>query len=178
MNLKYKIQSQYLLWSDRFDDPVWSWGIRIAISIAVPLLAGVLLHQEALWVWAAIAAECTALIELKGDTSQRIRILLGAILLNVVFAILGGLLGLYWVPALVLMFGVGVLSGLFKNLGEKGSALALSVFVSAIINVSYPIQSVDELKDRTLMFLIVHGRLWSILLQCCLLKKVRPSGVL
>lgn len=161
MNIRYKIQSRFHKWSEVLEDPVWYWGLRIAIAVTVPLLFGELTGRHEAAIWIAIAAESTALIELKGDAIQRIRILFGSVCLNVLFAILGGLIGGIWWLAVFFMFGVGFLSGLFKNLGEKGAALALSVYVSAIINVAFPITSSEALAARTQLFLI--GGAWAAL---------------
>lgn len=161
MNIRYKIQSRFSRWNDLLDDPVWYWGIRIAIAVAVPLLFGELTGQHEAAIWIAIAAESTALIELRGDAIQRIRILFGSVCLNVLFAVLGGVIGAFWWLAVFFMFGVGFLSGLFKNLGEKGAALALSVYVSAVINIAFPITSPEALLSRTQLFLL--GGAWAAL---------------
>lgn len=158
-----------------FDDPVWNWGIRIALSIVVPILFGIVFDCQEQAVWIAVGAEAASFIEMRGDLAQRIRVSFGAILLNVAFAILGGFIGNYWFLALLFMFLVGFLSGLFKNLGEKGAALALSVYISGIVNVSLPIRNWDALVDRTELFFI--GGLWAAIVNIVavlLLKEGSP----
>jgi uncharacterized membrane protein YgaE (UPF0421/DUF939 family) len=146
-------------WIEIFEDPIWFWGFRIAISIAGPILYGIITGRQSEAVWIAVAAEASAFIEMKGDLAQRIRIACGSIILNIIFAIIGGVLGNYWIPALVVIFIIGLLSGLFKNLGEKGSALSLSIFICGIVNISFPITSLQDLDDRAFLFLL--GGLWA-----------------
>lgn len=142
-----------------FDDPVWNWGIRIALSIVVPILFGIVFNCQEEAVWIAVGAEASAFIEMRGDFAQRFRVALGAILLNIIFAILGGFLGNFWILGLIFMFLIGFTSGIFKNLGEKGAALALTVYISGIVNVSLPIKDWQALIDRTELFLI--GGAWA-----------------
>lgn len=153
------LRSIYKRWLTVLDDPIWYWGIRIALSITGPLLYGIIFQKQDDAMWIAIAAEASAFIEMKGDLAQRTRIAVGSIFLNLAFSLIGGILGNYWIAATALMFVIGFLSGLFKNLGEKGAALALSIFISGIVNISFPITSTDQLQERMWFFLI--GGTWA-----------------
>lgn len=157
-----QIQLAYLKATKKWqflEDPVWSWGIKIAFAIVIPLLIGIITGYNEQAMWVAIAAESTAFIDLKGDVAQRIRILTASILLNILFCILGALLGNIILLAIPFMFFVGYLSGIFKNLGEKGAALALSVYISCIISISFPIKNMEVLTERLLLFLT--GGIWT-----------------
>lgn len=158
---------------NHFDDPVWGWGLRIAIAIVVPMAIGILTDTTKYMMWIAIAAESTAFIELKGDVTQRIRILAGSIFLNIVFVFVGALVHPIWPLAALVMFFVGFLSGLFKNLGEKGAALALSVYSSAILNIGIPVADFDALLDRSGLFLI--GGVWTALVNIVGVYLMRES---
>ncbi len=157
-----QLQLLYLRASKRWqilEDPVWTWGLKIAIAIVVPLILGLLTGHTEQAMWIAIAAESTAFIDLKGDVAQRIRILTASVILNIVFSLLGALLGNYVLLSIPFMFIVGYLSGIFKNLGEKGAALALSVYISCIISIAFPIKDSGMLLERSFLFLI--GGLWT-----------------
>lgn len=142
-------------------EPVISWGLRMAIAAMLPVLWGVYTNrlQEAIWI--TLAAECICWVELKGSFGQRLRILTGGIVLVVVFGLLGSITANYIWISLACMLIVGFISGLFKNLGDRGSGLAICVYVIFIITNAYPIQSKPELSHRIELLFI--GGLWNAL---------------
>ncbi len=152
--LNKRLQPEYL-------EPAWGWGFRVAFSVTLPLLWGVLTGEGDEALWMAIAAECVSFIELKGNIGQRIRLLLSASVLSVLFCIAGSLAGNYVWISIPGMLVVGFLSGLFKNLGDRGTGLALSVYIFYIITSSYPVQDADALWMRCGSVAI--GALWTVI---------------
>lgn len=146
-------------WQAFIENPAWIWGLRVAFGISIPLLYGILSKNMAAGVWMSIAAESLVFIELKGNLSQRLRILFSGSLLTLFCCIIGSISGLYFLPTLIGMFVVGFACGMFKNLGEKGMALALSVYIGFIISASLPTKSFDALQGRILW--LVMGCAWT-----------------
>lgn len=142
-------------------EPRWSWGIRLAITVCAPLLYGVYSEHSEQTFWIAIAAQSLAFIELRGNLSLVLRILLTGIVLSLIFCILGSVIGNYPILNVCLMFVVGFFSALFKNLGERGISLSLSVYIFYIITSSFPIHTSEELWIRSEMVLI--GGTWALL---------------
>lgn len=150
--LNRKIHSEYR-------EPVWNWGFRAAISITVPLIFGVLTGRIDEAFWMAIAAECIMFIELNGDAGIRIRALLSAVFLSVVFCFLGSWLGNFLWFSILGALAVGFISGMFKNLGERGAALALSVYLPFVFTIAFPLYDLHELLMRS--FWVLIGGAWS-----------------
>jgi hypothetical protein len=140
-----RLRSEYL-------EPAWGWGFRVAISVTVPLLWGWIYGDLHGAEWMAIAAECVSFIELKGNIGQRVRLL---------FCIAGSIAGNFILISLLGMLFVGFLSGLFKNLGERGMGLALSVYIFYIITSSNPVRTSEELWDRSIW--VGLGALWTLI---------------
>ncbi len=153
-----RLQTEYL-------EPAWGWGIRVAVSVTIPLLWGLLSGASREAEWMAIAAECVSFIELKGNIGQRVRLLLSASLLSVLFCIVGSIAGNFLWISLPGMLVVGFLSGLFKNLGDRGMGLALSVYIFYIITSSYPVQTAEALWDRC--GTVALGALWTVFVGLC-----------
>lgn len=144
-----------------YREPTLRWGIRVAVSISVPLLWGLLTENRIEAEWMAIAAECVSLFELKGTTGQRFRLLLSAALFSVFFCLFGSIAGNYLWLMLVGMLSVGFFCVLLKNLGERGTGLALSVYIFYIIGCAYPLKEVETLQMRC--FWVGIGALWTML---------------
>lgn len=149
-----KLQSEYL-------EPAWGWGIRVAVSVTIPLLWGFAFDKGSGAEWMAIAAECVSFIELKGNVGQRVRLLLSASLLSILFCIVGSIAGNFIWISLPGMLAVGFLSGLFKNLGDRGMGLALSVYIFYIITSAYPVDSSAALWGRCGW--VALGSLWTVI---------------
>ncbi len=144
-----------------YREPLWGWGFRLAISVTFPLLFGVITGYRQQAEWAAIAAESIAFVELKGNVGQRFRLLIAAMLLSLVFCTLGSIIGNITGLQLAGLFLVGLLSGLFRNLGERGMGLALSVYITFIITCYYPVSNMEDLGHRVRW--IFFGGLWTVL---------------
>lgn len=140
-------------------EPVFSWGLRMAIAAIVPVLWGVYTGNTEDATWIALTAESICWVELKGSFGQRLRILTGGVILTLFFGLIGSITGDYIWLSLLCMLLVGFISGLFKNLGDRGSGLAMSVFVLFIITNNYPTHSWQEIQHR--MELILAGGLWN-----------------
>lgn len=159
-----RLQSEYR-------EPAWGWGIRVAISVTIPLLWGIMANKGTGAEWMAIAAECVSLMELKGNIAQRIRLLLSACLLSVIFCIIGSIAGNFIWISLPGMFVIGFLSGLFKNLGDRGMGLALSVYIFYIITSAYPVGDAPMLWARCGW--VALGALWTLLVGLCSFSFIR-----
>lgn len=161
-----RLQSEYL-------EPAWGWGIRVALSVTIPLIWGTIADKGSGAEWMAIAAECVSFIELKGNIGQRVRLLLSASLLSVLFCIAGSVAGNFIWISIPGIFVVGFLSGLFKNLGDRGMGLALSVYIFYIITSSYPVNTAEALWSRCGW--VALGSLWTIFVGLCSFLFIRIS---
>ncbi|WP_118976298.1 FUSC family protein [Taibaiella koreensis] len=165
MDLAASYQSVNKRLQSQYREPAWGWGLRVAMSVTIPLLWGAFFEKESGAEWMAIAAESVSFIELKGNIGQRVRLLLSASLLSVLFCVVGSLAGnLIWI-SLPGMFAVGFLSGLFKNLGDRGMGLALSVYIFYIITSAYPVPTSEALWTRCGW--VSLGALWTTVVGLC-----------
>lgn len=161
MGLAASYQSFNNRFRNQYLEPSWGWGLRVALSVTIPLIWGVIFGEASGAEWMAIAAECVSFIELKGNVGQRIRLLLSASVLSVLFCIVGSLAGnVIWI-SLPGIFVVGFLSGLFKNLGDRGMGLALSVYIFYIIASAYPVPDSTALWSRCGW--VALGSFWTVL---------------
>lgn len=140
-------------------EPLFSWGLRMAIAATAPVIWGVATGNLEAASWITLTAECICWVELKGSFGQRIRVLTAGTILAILFALLGSITGTSIWLSILCMLGVGFISGLFKNLGDRGSGLAICVYVLFIIANAYPTHSFAELKERSLLILI--GGVWN-----------------
>lgn len=131
----------------------------MALSAMVPLMWGLYTGRLAEAGWIALMAECICWVELKGDFQHRLKLLAGSSALALSFAILGSATGhILWL-SVVLMAVVGFISSLLKNIGNRGSGLAICVFALFIFCNAFPATTWPELKERTLLVSI--GVLWN-----------------
>lgn len=165
MDLAASYQSVNKRLQSQYREPGWGWGLRVAMSVTIPLLWGAFFDKGSGAEWMAIAAESVSFIELKGNIGQRVRLLLSASLLSVLFCITGSLAGNYMWISLPGMFAVGFLSGLFKNLGDRGMGLALSVYIFYIITSAYPVRTSEALWARCGW--VALGSLWTVIVGLC-----------
>ncbi|KAA5532419.1 FUSC family protein [Taibaiella lutea] len=165
MGLASSIQSFDKKFQNQYLEPSWGWGLRVALSVTVPLIWGAVYGKGSGAEWMAIAGECVSFIELKGNIGQRVRLLLSASILSVLFCIVGSIAGnIIWI-GLPGIFIVGFLSGLFKNLGDRGMGLALSVYIFYIIASAYPVADGAELWARCGW--VALGSLWTVIVGLC-----------
>jgi uncharacterized membrane protein YccC len=156
--IPYK-QFNQLIEQETFE-PVLTWGLRMAIAATVPLLWGLFTGNITDATWVSLVAELICWVELKGSFGQRLRVLAGGAVLSLFFTFVGSVTGNIWL-SIVFMLAVAFLSGLFKNLGDRGSGLATSVYVLFIITNAYPTDTLADLQHR--MQLISIGGAWTIL---------------
>lgn len=145
-----------------WQEPIMSWAFRLGISVTVPLVLGLILGHMHAFFWVALGAQCVAFIEMRGGFGNVLRILLSASAFALLTSILGSVSGNYLILHITLMFVVGFVSALFKNLGERGAGLSLSVYIFFIVTSSRPLTSFDEIWQ--LSELVWFGALWSVLL--------------
>lgn len=146
---------------ERFE-PDMAWGLRMAIAAMVPLFLGLYTGRVEEAGWAALIAECICWVELKGSFEQRLKLLAGSSFFALLFAIIGSVTGQYVWLSVMLMGVVAFLSSLFKNMGDRGSGLAICVFALFIFCNAYPTTDVQELGQRILYLSV--GVLWNFLL--------------
>lgn len=138
-----------------------SWGIRMTFAVIVPLLYGILSGNADAAMWVIVSAESICWVELKGSFAQRVRLLLGGALLSVVFGLAGSLTaGSLWL-SLLCMLVVVFIASLFKNLGERGSGLSLTVYVMFIVANAYQPESAADVWMRCVY--IGAGALWTLM---------------
>lgn len=133
----------------------------MAIAAMAPVLWGLYTGRLEEASWITLSAECICWVELKGSFGQRLRILTGGIVLVSVFGTLGSLTANnIWLSLLCMLF-VGFISGLFKNLGDRGSGLAICVYALFIFTNAHPPKSDVELEHR--ITLILAGGVWNLI---------------
>jgi hypothetical protein len=89
-----------------------------------------------------------------------LRALLAAAALGVFSAVMGSVTGgSIWLGCLV-MFGVGFVATLLKNLGDRASGLAICFYLLFIVSNAFPTATPDELQHR--MGLVGIGILWPV----------------
>lgn len=142
-------------------ESTFTWGLRMAVSVTVPIIWGALTGRIEDAVWMALAAEGICFVELRGSFSQGLRVLVAGMFLAFVFSVLGSITGTNIWLSVIGMLLVGFISGLFKNLGDRGSNLAVSVFVVYIISNAFPTHTTPELVER--MLLVLAGGAWTVL---------------
>lgn len=131
----------------------------MALSAMVPLMWGMYTGRLAEAGWIALMAECICWVELKGDFQHRLKLLAGSSALALGFAILGSATGhIMWLSVLM-MAVVGFISSLLKNIGNRGSGLAICVFALFIFCNAYPITTWPDFKER--IILVSIGVLWN-----------------
>ena len=142
-------------------EPALSWGLRMALALAVPIIWGIQTGRAGPAEWVALTAECICWVALKGTYGQRLRVLAGGIFLALFFAIFGNLAGGHILLSIGGMLIVGFLAGLFKNLGDRGSGLSICVYLMFLLNNAHPVYG-HELLDRCGWILI--GGVWNALI--------------
>lgn len=142
-------------------EPSLSWGLRMAIGSTAPVVWGIASGQAEAGEWIALTAYCICWVALKGTYAQRLRVLFGGIILGLLSTTLGSVTGHFFLLSVIAMTVVAFLAGLFKNLGERGSGLAICVFVLFLISNAHPVQG-DALEERLLLTLIGGG--WNAVL--------------
>ncbi len=142
-------------------ESTFTWGLRMAVSATAPVIWGLMTGRMADATWIALAAEGICFVELKGSFTQGVRVLIAGAILAVLFTLFGAITSFNVLVTTGAMLIVGFISGLFKNLGDRGSNLAVSVFVVFIISNAFPAHSWADLYERLL--LVSAGGLWSLL---------------
>lgn len=129
----------------------------MAIAAMVPLIWGLYTGHLEQAGWIALMAECICWVELKGDFQHRLKLLAGSSVLAIFFALLGSVSGnILWLSVL-LMAVVGFISSLLKNIGNRGSGLAICVYALFIFCNAYPTDNWPELQERTALVAIGVG---------------------
>ncbi|HTN47012.1 MAG TPA: FUSC family protein [Flavipsychrobacter sp.] len=161
MRYKAPYQSINKLLEDESFEPRLSWGLRMAIAAIVPVIWGLITGNIAAATWMTLTAECICWVELKGSFRQRASILLVGLLLAVCFATLGTITAEYEIISVICIFIVCFLAGLFKNLGDRGSGLAICIYVIFIVCNAYPVKDAAVLRER--VSLVLAGGIWTFI---------------
>lgn len=143
-------------------ESVWSWAFRLAVGVCAPLVVGYFQGNVSDMFWTALAAQSLGLIELRGNFGNVVRVLLLGSIFSIGTCILGSVTGhILWLHVVVIFF-VGFLSTLFKNLGERGVGMALSFYMIFFLSSSIPVQNTEEVIHR--VQLVGMGQVWAIIL--------------
>lgn len=141
-------------------ESVWSWAFRLAVGVCAPLVVGYFQGNLTDMFWTALAAQSLGLIELRGNFGNVVRVLLLGSVFSIGTCILGSVTGhIVWLHVLVIFF-VGFLSTLFKNLGERGVGMALSFYMIFFLSSSIPVHNMDEVVHRVQQ--VGMGQVWVI----------------
>jgi uncharacterized membrane protein YccC len=138
-------------------EPMFTWGLRMAIAACVPLIWGLYTGNVTAAMFITLTAECICWVELKGTFGQRFRTLFAGAALSVIFALLGTITGNNIWLSVGAMLVVAFISSLFKNLGDRGSGLAICVYLLFIFCNAYPVHTVKELEARAVYVFIGAG---------------------
>jgi uncharacterized membrane protein YgaE (UPF0421/DUF939 family) len=134
----------------------------MAIAACVPLIWGLYTDNIEAAMFITLTAECICWVELKGTFGQRLRTLFGGALLCVLFGWLGTITAYNIWLSIIAMPVVAFLASLFKNLGDRGSGLAICVYLIFILCNAYPVHGIEQIEIRSLYVLIGAG--WTILI--------------
>lgn len=140
-------------------EPDISWGIRMAIAAMAPLIWGLYANRLEDAGWIALIAECICWVELKGDFQHRLKLLAGSSAMAMLFALLGSVTGQFVWLSIIMMAVVAFISSLLKNIGNRGSGIAICVYALFIFCNAYPTTTIPELNERTGLLLV--GVLWN-----------------
>lgn len=143
-------------------EPMLAWGVRMGIAMVVPLMIGFATGHAAEAVWVGLIAEGICWVELKGSVAQRAQIALAGILITLLSTVLGAVTGFSAVLSTLAMLAVGLISGLFKNLGDRASGLAICVYVTFILSNANPPRDAHDLLER--LVLTGVGGAWALFL--------------
>lgn len=157
------VEKRYSVLKKRLDneiiEPAWGWGFRVAISVILPTILSIYTGNHDLF-WMIVAAETVSIVELKGSAGLRSRLLIAALSFSVLFTIIGSLVGLSPYLAVLLLFPVAFATGLMKNLGDWGLALALNIYLFYLLASNHPTHSWPELMERTAY--VAAGGVWAM----------------
>ncbi|MCD6063826.1 MAG: hypothetical protein K0R82_1737 [Flavipsychrobacter sp.] len=161
MRLQLPYQQFHKLVEQETLEPTFSWGMRLAIATTIPLIFGLSTGHIVEASWVSLTAECICWVELRGSFGQGARVLFGGAILAILFAVLGSITGNnVWIGTVAMVL-VGFIAGLFRNLGERGQGLAVSVFLMFILTNAFPTRTTDELFAR--LNLVAIGGGWNAL---------------
>lgn len=142
-------------------EPMMSWGFRMALSGTIPILWGVITGHIEEAVWITVTAEAVSWVELKGSFTWRIRVLLAASALAICSAVLGSVTGHSLLLSCIAMFGVGFVATILKNVGDRASGLAITLYLLFIICNAFPLNTGEEMQQR--LVLIAVGAAWPVI---------------
>lgn len=135
----------------------------MSLSLIGPLIWGIIMQKPHEAFWMAMAAQCISLIDMKGLVDHHLRLVITASFLCVVFGLIGTVMSQFPLLNIIIFFFIGFISGLFKNLGERGAGLALSIYQFYILTSAQSMSGVSDMDFR--LKWISFGALWSILIQ-------------
>jgi hypothetical protein len=134
----------------------------MGLALVVPIAWGIATDHFREGEWIGLTAEAICWVELKGTIAQRLRTVLGGIFLVLCFTALGSITGFNLFLSVAAMLVVGFLSGMFKNLGDRGSGLSICVYVLFIISNAIPAGDAASFWGRLLLTGV--GGTWALLL--------------
>lgn len=138
-------------------EPMLSWGLRMALAGTLPVVWGISANRLNDAAWIALTAEAISWTELKGSFNWRVRTLFLGALFAVAFSVFGIVTaGNVWLSVAGMLL-TGFFATLLKNMGDRASGLALSVYLMFIITNAYPAAESAEMLHRTILICIGAG---------------------
>ncbi len=153
----YKQISQLV--QQEYFEPLIGWAFRVMIAILVPFVGFALIGKPQIGVWMSLTAECLSWIELKGSYANRTRVLVAGTVLSLLALVLGSLTGHHFILSIIGAGAVAFCCCLMKNLGDRASGLAVSLFVMYFIAADAPPDTAAKILERCTW--VLYGCIWN-----------------
>ncbi|MCY0889208.1 MAG: FUSC family protein [Alicyclobacillaceae bacterium] len=136
-------------------------GLQNACGVAVPLLLGLLVHQELLAIAPAVGALVVGFSGTSGTTRKRIRTMLLSSIWMSVATFVGTSLGHFLIAAIVLTVLSGFLAGWMVSISPEAAQIGVLASVALVIFTAFPANPLHSLEQ---MGLVLAGGLFQTLL--------------
>jgi len=129
------------------------------IAVVVPFVGFALIGKPQIGVWMSLTAECLSWIELKGSYANRTRVLVAGTVLSLLALVLGSLTGHHFILSIIGAGAIAFCCCLLKNLGDRASGLAVSLFVMYFIAADAPPATAASIAERCTW--VLYGCIWN-----------------
>ncbi|MCY0870945.1 MAG: hypothetical protein OWT27_10250, partial [Firmicutes bacterium] len=136
-------------------------GLQNACGVAVPLLLGLLVHQELLAIAPAVGALVVGFSGTSGTTRKRIRTMLLSSIWMSVATFVGTSLGHFLVAAILVTMLSGFLAGWMVSISPEAAQIGVLASVALVIFTAFPANPLHSLEQ---MALVLAGGLFQTLL--------------
>lgn len=138
------------------------YALRCTVGVALPLIAGLLLHQPAFGGAAAIGAFITGFTSQQGVYRTRLAAILGAAAGMAVTSFVGGLAAHSTLALVIVTAVIGYLYGAVAQLGPAATTAGINSFVAFVIFSAQPLAPLEDLRQS--LFVFAGGVVQAILL--------------